>query len=75
MGPPNVIKQIKQAEIHIRIFPEKHSPTGIKEKISSMGKIFSISKISTKKIENENYKQAIEDLLLLKFKDKEFLCL
>ena len=31
MGPPNVIKQIKQAEIDIRIFPEKHSTTGIKE--------------------------------------------
>ena len=40
-----------------------------------MGETFSISKISTKKIENENYKQAIENLLLLKFKDKEFLCL
>ncbi len=53
MGPPNVIKQIKQAKIDIRIFPEKHSSAGIKEKISCMGEIFSVGKISTKKIENE----------------------
>ena len=53
MGPPNVIKQIKKAKIDIRIIPEKYSSIGIKNKITCLGEIFSITDISKNKIEKE----------------------